>query len=88
MAFAPLSLGTMSSHDAGVGSGISDCCCRTKAAARAPASVRIARAIPIVRHGAGCSGPAPSPRRRCTRRLGHLAMTKAVAKGRAAGLPA
>jgi hypothetical protein len=40
-----------------------DCRSRTKAAARAPAPMRTARAIPIVRHGAKRTGPVRSPRR-------------------------
>jgi hypothetical protein len=46
---------------------VAGCSSRTKAAARAPAPMRSARAIPIVRHGARRTGPARSPRRHCDR---------------------
>jgi hypothetical protein len=53
----------LSSHDLGAAATHNRCCVRTKAAARVPAPMRTARAIPIVRHGAGRTGPARSPRR-------------------------
>jgi hypothetical protein len=59
----------LSSHDLGAAATHNRCCVRTKAAARAPAPMRTARAMPIVRHGAKRTGPVRSPRRRRSRSL-------------------
>jgi hypothetical protein len=57
------------------------CSLRTNAAARAPAPMRTARAIPIVRHRRKAHRTARSPRRRSGRRLRVGAEVEAIVRG-------